>query len=872
MSSNYTFWDLINQHRIEVPIIQRDYAQGRKNPQSAEIRKNFIYQIKEVLDNEQARLHLNFVYGKLNGKQNAAKLAESKEAVKSMLEAVRTYSRNMELDVVCELKEPKIGQNGNESTTFIPLDGQQRLTTLFLLHWYLMPESEENSTILKKFSYRIRPTSKDFCEALVENKSELHLLKGKTISAKIKNEASWFYDYWRNDPTVRGMLRMLDQMDEIFRGENSAKYWSRLVDERAISFEFLDLDNLKLTDELYVRMNARGVALTPFENFKAWLIEYLQGNQIQLEKFGGKSWVELMDTTWTDLFWANKDDDNMLIDEEVMRYIRNMMQIFLVQQNEFTPESDNKRDTPEKIERAKSHDKIASKLATDKVKETNEYEYIPNSFYVENNLLTQENLNELFSSIQNLSKQSFKIDYIDEILSHGDEVISLFSGIGRGSIFKRFIDNNTNYSDKVLFYALHVFLQKTNQLGSELELRALRSWMRVIRNLVENSTIDSVPLFKRTITTINRLTDQSQNIYEYLIDDKVTLTGFDGYQRAEEIFKAQYILEDRNWECLFLKFENHPYFKGQIKFLLELAELDSKPMAMGNFENYAEKMATIFQLKLEKPKSTKFERALLTEDVENSTLGYLFWVNSNFSFGTISDSDSSWKKKVFRSTERLKAIKSLLDKLDISSIEADMQKICDGYDKPGWKYQLIKTPEAITACRQRMIRYWSENNIRLLGSSATNHYHSELFSYCLDQKIRKLLNSKDLDISPFRIGNYEYVRSASHHAYARLEANINSSKYELHLHFDHNNLLPGDTFMPFPYEIAFINIDKMKREKQHYPSFVREALERNGFTWKDNQDLQGYWISVPTDEEIITRLDILTNEISQVACEQELIK
>ncbi|RKD90033.1 GmrSD restriction endonuclease domain-containing protein [Mangrovibacterium diazotrophicum] len=871
MSSNYTFWDLIKEHRIEIPIIQRDYAQGRKNTQSTEIRKNFTQQIKEVLDNKQATLHLNFVYGKLNGKQNAVKLAENKEAVKSMLEAVRTYSRNLELDILCEVKEPQAIRNGNFQSSFVPLDGQQRLTTLFLLHWYLMPQSEENSTILKKFSYRIRPTSKDFCEALIENKVELTQLKGATISMKIKNEASWFYDYWKNDPTVRGMLRMLDQIDETFGGENQEVYWSRLVNDRAITFEFLDLDNLKLTDELYVRMNARGVALTPFENFKAWLIEYLQENQIQVAKFGQKNWVELMDTTWTDLFWANKDDDNMLIDEEVMRYFRNMMQIFLVQQDNFNPEADNKRDTPEKIKNAQKQRDTAALLATQIDKETNEYKYIPNSFYLEHNLLTIENLNELFSSIQNLSKQSFDMAKLDQKIQAEDRSISLI-GKDRGSIFRRFIDKETSYSDKVLFYALHVFLQKTSQSNGELETDALRSWLRVIRNLVENTTIDSVPLFKRSISTIKSLEDQTYHIYEYLNEDKVTLVGFDGYQRAEEILKAKYILMDQSWENVFLKYENHPYFKGQIKFLIELAELEVTPMSIVVFEKYAEKMAAIFDLKLDKPNTTKFERALLTENVDNSNTGYLFGVNSNQSFGTMNDAKTSWKNKVFRSPERLKAIKSLLDKIGVNNIEADMQKICDSYDMPGWKCQVVHTPEAVTACGQRMIRYWGENNIRLLGSSATSHYHSELFSYCLDQKIRKLLHSKNLDISPFRIGNYEYVRSASHHAYARLEANINSSKYELHLHFDHNNLLPGDTFMPFPYEIAFINTDKMKREKQYYPPVIREALERNGFIWKDNQDVQGYWISASTDEEILTKLNVLTNELSQVECEPELIK
>ena len=48
---------------------------------------------------------------------------------------------------------------------FQPLDGQQRLTTLFLLHWYAAIKGEtlnkENIAILMKFSYETRISSRE---------------------------------------------------------------------------------------------------------------------------------------------------------------------------------------------------------------------------------------------------------------------------------------------------------------------------------------------------------------------------------------------------------------------------------------------------------------------------------------------------------------------------------------------------------------------------------------------------------------------------------------------------------------------------------------------------------------------------------------
>ena len=44
-----TFWQFLSQYKIEIPIIQRDYAQGRSGKES--LRKNFLNDLKESLEN-----------------------------------------------------------------------------------------------------------------------------------------------------------------------------------------------------------------------------------------------------------------------------------------------------------------------------------------------------------------------------------------------------------------------------------------------------------------------------------------------------------------------------------------------------------------------------------------------------------------------------------------------------------------------------------------------------------------------------------------------------------------------------------------------------------------------------------------------------
>ena len=77
--------------KIEIPIIQRDYAQGRNS--SSEVRVMFLDALYDYLEENKPNRDLDFIYGSI--------------------------------------------RQSKEETCFIPLDGQQRLTTLFLLHWYL---------------------------------------------------------------------------------------------------------------------------------------------------------------------------------------------------------------------------------------------------------------------------------------------------------------------------------------------------------------------------------------------------------------------------------------------------------------------------------------------------------------------------------------------------------------------------------------------------------------------------------------------------------------------------------------------------------------------------------------------------------------
>lgn len=257
----YNLKSLLENYLVVIPLIQRDYAQGRKDKRTTEVRKKLLQDINSaLLDTNVGPLDLNFIYGKsTNGK-------------------------------------------------FIPLDGQQRLTTLFLVYLFAYRNNDE-CDFLGNFSYKTRDSSKKFFKSLFENRKSFFT---ETESpSEIITDQPWFADSWQLDPTVQGALKTLDDISASF--DYGFDYVSILSDSnnQKLVFNFLDIDKLGSEDELYIKLNSRGRPLTDFENFKARLIDRIKKIDSHLER----EFSQNIDTKWTDVIWnidKNAFDTNFL--------------------------------------------------------------------------------------------------------------------------------------------------------------------------------------------------------------------------------------------------------------------------------------------------------------------------------------------------------------------------------------------------------------------------------------------------------------------------------------------------------------------------------------------------------------------------------
>src|SRR5690606_21099961 len=105
-------------------------------------------------------------------------------------------------------------------------------------------------------------------EVIQQIREHLKVREGRAFSEVLK-DMKFFFAKWTNDSTVNGILVMLDEIDAQFQSSGINIHHVDLASLK-IYFDFLDLNELEQSDELYVKMNARGKQLTDFEHFKAW--------------------------------------------------------------------------------------------------------------------------------------------------------------------------------------------------------------------------------------------------------------------------------------------------------------------------------------------------------------------------------------------------------------------------------------------------------------------------------------------------------------------------------------------------------------------------------------------------------------------------
>ena len=577
----------IHDKIIIIPEVQRDFAFGRIDKKSTEKRIGFIDSIFETLESNK-ELPMTFVYGAL------------------------------------------------DDDRFSPLDGQQRLSILFLLHWYFCPKDQIG--IFKKgdqsrFVYEVRQFAKDFCRRIVDHSANDIIAKKDVVkkffieridasslpekkkedqkknlkiklSDIIKNE-NWFIDSWTSDPTVSGMLVFLDAIHEkaIKDSTNRDVVWQKLISsDPPIYFDILVLDELTKPNELYVKMNSRGRELSEFDNFKSMMEGELQA--MKPDGFDGdnkrekennkadfiKNWTADIDNVWINVFWRYFVDKDK-IDGDKMKDMNN-------------------------IKKPKFLKGIVGNVEDYYLKFFGlimQFYIITRdgqTFNLKYTEITEESINDLSSlkryagknNILNLVYQLkragfFTFDFFKYFRNCADALfykdrsedyegtdLSKKTMSTDGSLLKKILESKSpTYVDRVMFFGLLCFLRmKSNASQVFITPDEFKEWERVVYNLCNNSKIDDYNPYYNALNGIEALCKdvydpgKANDILDFLNQktDTKDLYGFSERSIKEEIKKAKLIKQDENaWNQRIKDAENNPLFDGYVSALFECKEI-----------------------------------------------------------------------------------------------------------------------------------------------------------------------------------------------------------------------------------------------------------------------------------------------------------
>jgi len=699
-----SFWDIVRRDgNIKIPLIQRDYAQGRPSKKITSIREKFIKDIYNCIINK-TRLNLDFVYGATNSKR------------------------------------------------FIPLDGQQRLTTLFLLHLYLDGlRGEQSEKFNFSFTYETRDSSRLFCEKIIANRYKLFNIESlsskkdsevKPIPSSIIRDQSWWLNKWNADPTIDGMLRMLDTIDSIF-----FKNWEEAANNlfsaghNTILFQFLKLENFYDPDDLYIKMNARGLPLTEFEIFKGKWMEQIENLYKPMEI---KEMKSLIDVKWTDFLWPLRKQREGL--KNIDLFFQNILKLIIGNSTaslssnrvdfDILFEANNKELSFSYGKYIEEYNVIFNRVMLDRIKEELEAMCSPNSIFTK--FRTSKIKHEEWIDLEK-EWQFFVIQDRD--------------------------NNNPNYKGRVTLYALSRF----STLMSSTNDSEVNQWSRLIRNLIENTRFDTSNDAVRVIKDIDTMLEGLAAYYKdnsglSSVNDWVaqnttfTPKGFTNSQWEEEKIKAE-LRKDSSWNYEITNAEKHQYLNGKIGLILwcsgEISghtplNKNTLKRDLNKFKSYSEKCLKLFNEAGQKDSevTSKFllVRAMLSKGDYMPNLS----ADRKNSYNNPGHRDYSWKAlfRINDSThiDALNILKQVLDddNFNAANVSESLKVIINKRKRKGiplWRRLLTSDygVQILSHSRQGFIAFANGKiqNTLIYGSSKRSGYHSELNILYIENLLKK---------------------------------------------------------------------------------------------------------------------------------------
>lgn len=730
-NSSY-FKKLINDYIIYVPEFQRNYLQGDDSNESIKYKRDrFLDDIFDCIKSKSKSMDLGFIYGRVE----------------------QSYKGKL----------------------FYPYDGQQRLTTLYFLYlliYFKYKKYDEIQSIKEKLFYQTRISTNRFIESflswILDSKEKDNIYydfwnkDGKNLKGFIMSQDWFMMTEWNYDVSIINMLSIIVEISRRVKNLGDITNIVNFIDKdenNPFQFDFIYVDDISKSDDLYIKINSRGKALSPFENLKSDIDEYWSNED-----------KTKLDAEWTEYVWNQLDVNDKNKEKSFDNSFYNLLSnIFYLQYLVGLDQQDINDKYLFEIENKYKKGIVDKEWITPKLCCDSPYQMI--SSFLDAMIGSFKSIKD--KQIESVNRKIFGLgDYQNNNGQNKMERADLFEiFVYYYSVSSLFTENNMEFADK-------------RNLLNEIET--------VTNRIIENQRpyLDSPTNLVKALKSVKVLIDnsiESHGVYKFFLsidnDKKEQIkNGLMKEQVEEEILKAKLIDKDSRYVDLFDKSYKELKNKGQLGFIFylitnnnDLSKIRFEDVSYESFEKTLNQIISIQNFII--GEFTNYE--LLLRAILAKAKDCFFWKRSNnlLSFPLLNNDrdmslhtflncySSNNTKDVEYKFNLLDGLREVLNSFDSNkdNIEEVLKRIIEDYKikdledskkedskkedpKPWYKFFVIYDG-VFEKCPKGNIYYYSDKYVLLLDKKFRSGHWCEYYTFALYKALDEVSKGLGITIS-----------------------------------------------------------------------------------------------------------------------------
>lgn len=629
---SYKLTDLFSKdNKIIIPDLQRDYCWGTTNDKDG---NNIVAKFFDSLyENKDKELNLGLLYG---------------------------YEAPLGHIQLC--------------------DGQQRITTLFLLlgmlnkksddvfRRLLISESEENDDWEPYLQYAIRESSLYFLSDL----TRFFFIENKALTVDEIKYQPWYFKDYDLDPSIQSMIAAMKTIEQKIVGIDCKSFGIHVAGQ--LTFLYYNMGNRSKGEETFVVINTTGEPLSSTENLKPLLISK---QPIEKQKESAQKWEK-----WEQFFWKNRGK-NDTADNGLKEFFRWIM------------------------------------------------------------LLRQPSDTDSFKRIQSDGNYQFDINIPFDVIDEYFKIVSEKLFASEKAIFpnnKEWLAPGIDGNTQIVWFRLLPVLEYLYRFPDSSEREVWRVRM-FFRNLSKVPRVES-DLYNRDINRLGKVLPDairiakempSKDICSILQMEDVSATVI-----SEEVKKKLDIYShasNRNAiEESFWKEEESNIWSSEIMPMISWATKNNN-FDYNAFKTYSVIFNQIFHGNLKQNKKLDItRRALLTRELKDYPR--IFNGSTNYSYAW---EDKDWKALI---NDNVDKFKSFLDELVVDDTYSAQRQMIDNNPSEKKFDEFVKIPELLEYCEQKNIQWWgNELGWVLINKGNARGPYANLKSYRLHLDLKKKVSN-----------------------------------------------------------------------------------------------------------------------------------